>query len=278
MNTDFSHLSNDEQMRSENDFLKMKMMLERGAQFGNIGDQEIPPALENEFLKSVMEYEKQFEDTTYINVFDKIKRPTHFKPVTEIKEADIPAAWEELSDYLSNHGIILDACSPNITARELYRFTTEELFNEEIEDLHMPGMLQCFIYDIFHPDTVYENTRLAKEECIEYILDKIPMKGTYNFKNENLQLNNYYSLSIDEFSKIVNRFKEAYDHLAIDLLQETVCVVNEKESWVTGVYGVTATVGKEFYPLTGKWKVIYEKDDHLEYWYINSVIIEGINF
>lgn len=278
MNIDFSPFSNEEQMRSENDFLKMKMMLERGAQFSNLGDTEIPPELENEFLKSCMEFEKQFEAATYIKVFDKIDRPTHFKPATEIKEADILTAWDELSDYLNHYGIILDACSPNITARELYRFTTEELFDEEIEDLRIPGMMQCFIYDIFHPDIAYENTRLAKEECMEYILDKIPMKERYNFKNENLQLNTYSSLSIDEFARIVNRFKDAYDHLEIDQLQETVCVVNEKESWVTGIYSVTATAGKESYPLSGKWKVVYEKDDHLEYWYINTVIIEGINF
>jgi hypothetical protein len=278
MNSEFSHFTHDEQWKAENDFLKMKMMLEHGAEFGSVGNSEIPPGIENQFLKSVMEFEKQFENTTYIKVFDKLKRPTHFKPVTEIKDADISSAWSELSDYLSQYGVSLDACSPNISPRELYRFTIEELFEEEVEDISLPGMTQCFIYDIFHPDTVYENTRLAKEECIEYILDKIPMQGTYNFKKENLQLNNYPLLSIDEFTKIVNRFKDAYDNLEIDQIQESVCIVQEKESWVTGVYSITATSGKEVYPLSGKWKVVYEKDDHLEYWYINTVIIEGINF
>lgn len=278
MSSEFSHFTHDEQWKAENDFLKMKMMLEHGAEFGSVGNSEIPPDIENQFLKSVMEFEKQFENTTYIKVFDKLKRPTHFKPVSEIKDADISSAWSELSDYLSQYGVSLDACSPNISPRELYRFTIEELFEEEVEDISIPGMTQCFIYDIFHPDTVYENTRLAKEECIEYILDKMPMQGTYNFRKENLQLNNYPLLSIDEFTKIVNRFKEAYDNLEIDQIQESVCIVQEKESWVTGVYSITATSGKEVYPLSGKWKVVYEKDDHLEYWYIHTVIIEGINF
>lgn len=278
MSSDFSHFTHDEQWKAENDFLKMKMMLEQGAEFGIVGNTEIPPGIENKFLKSVMEFEKQFENTTYIKVFDKLERPTHFKPVAEINDADISAAWSELSGYLSQYGVSLDACSPNISNRELYRFTTEELFEEEVEDIMIPGMTQCFIYDIFHPDTVYENSRLAKEECIEYILDKIPMQGTYNFKKENLQLNNYPSLSIDEFSKIVNRFKDAYDYLEIDKIQESVCIVHEKESWVTGVYCVIATIGKEVYPLTGKWKVEYEKDDHLDYWYIHAVTIEGIDF
>ena len=278
MSSDFSHFDHDEQWKAENDFLKMKMMLEQGAEFGSVDNTEIPPGIENKFLQSVMEFEKQFENTTYIKVFDKLERPTHFKPVAEINDTDISSAWSELSDYLSQYGVSLDACSPNISSRELYRFTTEELFEEEVEDISIPGMTQCFIYDIFHPDTVYENTRLAKEECIEYILDKIPMQGTYNFKKENLQLNNYPLLSIDEFTKIVNRFKEAYDNLEIDQIQESVCIVQEKESWVTGIYTVIATSGKEVYPLSGKWKVVYEKNDHLEYWYINTVIIEGINF
>ena len=36
MPEDFSHLSEDEQLKAENDFLKMKLMLEQGAQFGTV--------------------------------------------------------------------------------------------------------------------------------------------------------------------------------------------------------------------------------------------------
>lgn len=278
MHSNFSPFNNEEDLRAENNFLKMKLMLEQGAQFGTVGNNTIPAAIEHEFLQSIINFEKQAENDTQIKVYDKIGRPDHFKSIEDITEADIPIAWEQLSDHLLTHGISLEVCSPNISVKELYRFTLEELFDEEVEDIYIPGLTHCFIYDIFHPDIVFENTRIAKEECLEFILEKMPMQWTHHFRKENLQLNNHYSLCIDEFTKKINQFKNAYDELNIDEIKETVCIVNEKESWVTGIYKVNAGSEKECYQLSGKWKVVFEKDDHLDYWFINGVIIEGIDF
>ena len=278
MNSNFLPLHNDDDLQSENNFLKMKMMLEQGAQFGTIGNRPLPPAIENEFLKSIIEFEKQAANKTYVSVFDKIHRPSHFKSPGELEEVAMPAAWFELSDYLLSHGISLEVCNPNITEKELYRFTIEELFEEEVENISIPGMTQCFIYDLFHPDAIFENTRIAKEECMEYILSKTPMQWTCNFKNENLHLNNNIGLSMAEFIRIINRFKEAHDFLDMVEIKETVCVINENESWVTGNYTMQATVKKEVFPLSGNWKVDFEKEEYLDYWYIKNVCIEGIRF
>lgn len=278
MNADFSQFNNEDEVRAENDFLKMKLMLEQGAQFGSIGDAKIPPEIEHAFLQSIIDFEKQCSNNSFIKVFDKINRPLHFKPVSQIQEKEFPSAWSELSGYLLQYGISLEACSPTISAKELYRFTMEELFQEEVEDISIPGLTQCFIYDSYYPDPVFENTRIAKEECIEFILGNHPMQWTHNFKKENLQLNSHSAISIDQFVKITNRFKEAYDKLELGELIDTICIVNEKESWVTGTYTVIASLDNESYTLTGKWKVVFEKDDYLGYWYINTVIIEGIHF
>src|SRR5690348_13178639 len=106
-----------EQLRSENEFLKMKLMLERGASF-NTGDtkNEIPPEIENKFLNNIIDFESQFDKRKKITVFEKIGRPSHFRPLKEISAEQYEKSWQELSSYLESHNISVDACSPNVTA------------------------------------------------------------------------------------------------------------------------------------------------------------------
>jgi hypothetical protein len=277
MAKEFNFPDDEERLKAENDFLKMKLMLERGAFFGE-QNEELPADVENQFLNGVMAFEKQFEQRKTIRLFEKIGRPRHFKPVGDIPDNEIENAYNSLLDYLHEHSIDLSVCSPNITARELYRFVTEELYGYEMDDIDLPGWTTNFIYDEFHPDPVYDNTRAATEDCIYYILQKEPMKWTHHFKNENLQLNEHHGLMIEELKNMVNRFKMAYDNLEINDIKAIKCIVNEKESWVEGNYSISATSGNNAYPLSGDWKVVFEKDEEFDYWYINSVAVKGINF
>ncbi len=278
MSIEFENFPDDDQLEDENNFLKMKLMLEKGATFGTADSKDLSPEIEHQFLKNIMEFEKQFEEHKTIRVFDKIEKPTHFKPAADIPDEEIEKAWEALSDLLRKHGISLDVCSPNISKRELYRFTVEELFEYEMDDIDIPGMMHGFIYDEFYPDPVYENTNAATEDCINYILRKEPMEWTPHFRKENLQLNQHVSLSEEELKIIVNMFKLAYDDLEIKEIIETESIVDENISWVTGTYNVVALSGKDACTLAGNWKVGFEKDDELGYWYINNVQVEGINF
>jgi hypothetical protein len=275
---DFDHLEGDEKLKAENEFMKMKLMLERDASFGTGGEGVLPAETENEFLRNIIEFEKQFEEHKTIKVFDKIGRPAHFKPAAEIPDEEIANAWDYLSDHLDRYGISLGACSPNISKRELYRFTLEELFAYEMDDMNIPGMMHGFIYDEFHPDTVYDNTRAATDDCIKYILQQEPLEWTHHFSDDGLRLNGYYPLSINELKNIVNRFKEAYNSLEINEIEAGNCIIDDKLSTVTGKYAVTATIDTENHLLSGNWKVIFLLDEELGYWYITTIEINGINF
>jgi len=274
----FEHLDDEEKLKAENDFLKMKLMLERGGYFSAANENEVPAGVENEFLKGVIEFEKQFDERKTIKVFDKIGRPSHFRFVSEIDDKKINEAWNELSKYLNEHSINLAVCSPNISPKELYRFTVEELFECEIEDMNIEGMMLGFIYDEFHPDPVYDNTRAAQEECITYILQKRPLEWTHHFRKQDLRFNEHFPLTIDQLRKLADNFKNAYDVIQINEVKSFEAVVNEMKSIVTGSYEISATYGKEVHQLTGNWKVAFEKDERIGYWYINEVRIEGIQF
>lgn len=278
MNPEFKNLNEEDSLKAENEFLKMKMMLEHGAHFGGSGNKELPPQLENEFLNYIMEFEKQAANPTYIKVFDKIGRPTHFKPVISIPESEMEKELDALINYLNGYGINLSVCSPNITTKELYRFAVEELFEYEMNDMNIPGYTTGFIYDEFHPDPVYDNTRAATEDYINYILEKDPLELTHHLNDDNLRLNEHYPLTIEALKKLVNQYKDAYDSIDVIEISAENCEVNEDNSFVNGNYSVEAFAGIEKHFLSGKWKVAFRRNDEFGHWSITDIVIEGINF
>ena len=97
MEKDFSDLPEEERLRAENEYLKMKLMLETGIEFG--GNAEAlagMPELENEFLRSVAAFEQQWGNSCKVTVFDKIGKPDFFKPVAEIPDNEIDSCWKDL--------------------------------------------------------------------------------------------------------------------------------------------------------------------------------------
>jgi hypothetical protein len=275
----FEHLEGDDRLKAENEFMKMKMMLEKGAEFYTEKEgAELPAELENMFLSNIMEFERQFEQHRTVKIFDKIGRPTHFKPVAQVQDHEIMDAWKKLSEHLQQHGITLDACSPNVTKRELYRFTLEELFDYEITDMNIPGMMQGFIYDEFHPDHIYDNTRLATDHGIKQLLSKKPLEHLFPFRRENLRLNNHYPVSEGQFKALVNQFKAAYDEIGEAEITGVSCMIDKEICLVKGEYKVTVTLSGESIQLSGKWLTEFKLEKELGYWYIHTILVEGIQF
>ena len=281
MEANFENLPEDEKLKADNDFLKMKMMLENGAQFGDMqgGNNSLDPAIENIFLRNVMAFEEKFAgERKVIKLFDKIGRPAQFVPVSKIPANDFETAWKELDDYLQMKNICLNALSPKVTAQELYRFTVEELFNEELDDFDLDGFTTNFTYDEFYPDIEYENTNTAVEDCITAILRTQPLEWMTYFYKGILTLNNHLQLSEDDFKAKVNAFKQAYDEIDTVEIAATGFTVQGNCCTVKGNYSCAAMVDKDTIQLSGDWEVVFEQDTDLNYWYINNVQIAGINF
>lgn len=271
-------LSKEEELRAENDFLKMKLMLERGAQFGTVDSKaELPAEVENEFLKYISEFEKQADSSVRVKIFDKIDRPAHFKPVSQISDENIEEAWKELSEYLERYGISLDVCSPNVTNRELYRFAVEELFEYETCDIKIPGMVQGFIYDEFYPDTAYDNTVMATQ-TISSIFRARPIEWLVHFRANKISLNQHLELSEEEVKYLINRFKKAYDDIQINKVEDHECMVFEDKCVVKGIYDAVGILSNEQIPLVGEWKIQLFKNEIAGYWDICQLEITGVDF
>jgi len=270
-------INNDDAVRAENEFLKMKMMIERGAQFSGASS-GCTPEMENQFLKYIMEFEKLSENPKRIRLYDKINCPSHFPPSNEIDDASIDAKYGELIAYLNQFDINVSVCSPNISRRELYRFITEELFNEEIEDISMPGLVTDFIYDLYHPDPVYDNLRCAVDECIAAILSDRPAEWMHLYRHEKLQLNDHYLLTAVEFRAKLDNFKSNYRNIRELAISGAECRVESPHCFVMGYHCFEAEYEGERRIFEGKWLVNFEYDSITECWYIFSVEIGGVHF
>jgi hypothetical protein len=269
----------EERLRDENAFLKMKLMLEHGANLSESKDPELPLVVENLFLKSVEEFERKSRGAKPVRIFDKIGRPDKFPPPAEVSDEAINRAWKELRQYLNKYGIDLEVCSPNVSIRELYRFTIEELFQYETDDMIMPGWMTHFIYDEFHPDPVYDNSRIA-----DHVLRMIFRKELFveddmlHFRSCNLEFNNYSAISADEFRQLINRFKDCFDDLLLTGKNEVSCTVNDIQCTTKGTYQAEALLTKEKQFFSGSWEMCFEKDEENGYWYINRIRVEDISF
>jgi hypothetical protein len=278
MNEEFDDLSPEEKLKAENEFLKMKMMLENGAQFGKvegIGENDLPPELENQFLQNIMAFEKQFAERKTIKVYDKIKQPTHFKPVAEIADEDIDEAWTTLQNYMQKFGVNLDVISPNIKSRELYRFATEELFEQETDDIDIPGMMSGFIYDEYYPDPEFESLRQANT-TIQDILKKEALEYAFDFRKDDLQLNKHKGITSDELLEKVNRYKASYDDIIINETELITHNLTENNNKVIGKYSITVHYGSETETIENKWMLELEFDGG--YWVVATALISGIEF
>ena len=277
MEDEFNNLPDGEKLKAENDFLKMKMMLEQGAQFGGNESGELPIDIENEFLRNVMAFEKQFaKERKTIKLFDKLGKPTQFKPASEIPDGEIDKAWNEIHNFLAEHSINLDVCSPNISNRELYRFTVEELFEYETDDMNLPGWTTNFIYDEFHPDPVYDNSRMVEQDLIKDIFRKGDFFYEINFDDAGFVFNNKLYENRAPFFELLKKFKSLFDEIKMAECNITNCEVDGSNCIVKGNYKASAKTGNEEMNFGGDFKVGLILND-MDYWYFKNIQIDGFN-
>jgi hypothetical protein len=275
MDQSFFEQSSRESLQEENEFMKMKLMLERGAVFGGFPAESISPEVENDFLRSIFEMEAQFEQAEMTTIYEKIGRPTHFKPVEQLSEQAIDQAWDQLYDCLQSHAIQLVACSPYVSNRELYRFVTEEFFQVEIEACDPPDVVSVFYYDYFHPDPFYENTETALHDCMRDVFRPKAGDQYFYMLNGGIQLNERTDLTREEYIQKLNSFYGLFDELEILLLEDSGCRVHESECIVSGKYSVRGYSGKETFLYSGTWTVTFIPDADRYFWYVQKVMLEG---
>jgi hypothetical protein len=142
------HEDPDKNLRIENEILQMKLHAEFGGFSGGTGN--LPPEVENEFLKSVLEFERRYKDVKFISVADLIGNPA-IKTAEELSDKAIEVELERLKTLLKANHIAVTFLRQR-DPRFQYKFIIEELMQHATENMVMPGMTKFFVYEEFHPD------------------------------------------------------------------------------------------------------------------------------
>jgi len=144
-------LSPKEKLEAENELLKLKLQ----AEFGMAKmESSLEGGAENEWLNYIYNFEKQYAEGKRCKLYDFIGRPEFLK-VEELPKSEIEPELERLNRVMLSNGIefnVLYDYNPEI----IYRFITEELFERETDDIRIPGMMSCFIYEEFYPNHYYD--------------------------------------------------------------------------------------------------------------------------
>ncbi|HEY8687916.1 MAG TPA: hypothetical protein VIM07_01675 [Chitinophagaceae bacterium] len=193
-----------ENLRIENEILKLKMQAESGAYFSENSNTELPPEIENEFLRNVQQFENAWKDVKYVKVYNAIGEPD-FTKADELSPPEIENELKRLFTLLNKHNINLDVLG-KYEPLTIYRFITEELFEHETDDMQMPGMTKNFIYEEFHP-----NHTMDIEEKTKYFLGHWFEKS---FNEYSWELNDPFILfdgTVLSKQEVINKMNNFFD-------------------------------------------------------------------
>lgn len=152
----------EEQLRIENEILRLKLKAELGGEIEGIeGTENLPPEIENLFLKNILSFEHQYEQVAATTIYQIIKEPA-FTKVEELNEEDLIIAFANIIQLLEDNHIAVDFRG-DYSVREKYRFITEDLFKHETKLVHIEGMTTHYSYEEFYPNHTLAIEDQAKE-------------------------------------------------------------------------------------------------------------------
>lgn len=160
----------EEQLRIENEILKLKLQAELGSGMDTLPD--IPPEVENVFLKHVLSFAHMQENAETVSVYQLIGAPD-FKKHDTLTDRQLPKELDRIEQLMAQHNVVI-TYGGTYPPRDKYYFITEELFPEEILLMKMPDMVLHFVYEDFHPDhrqSVYDIAVSFIEDWLERTVD-----------------------------------------------------------------------------------------------------------
>ena len=200
----------EEQTKNEIELIKLKLEVENGAVI-QTSNGAIPPEIELAWFNHIHNYERMCKEAGYATVYEAIGKPSYQK-IVEISEENRETALEQLLSLMHEQGVDLHYMDGFYSPETIYKFITEELFEEQMCLYRGPegNAFTMFSYEEFHPNHRYDLESVT-EEWLESILGEkewIPQWLDHYYEN-NVTLNHQY-LPIAEYSDKVILFKKTY--------------------------------------------------------------------
>lgn len=194
----------EEIQRALNESKKRSLEERYGGRFSSTGP-DLPPEIEAEWLENIEEFERQFEQAGQTTVAKYIGDPA-LRRLVDVPSEELDAALTEITELLASNNIEVhfDASVP---ATERYRFITEELLAEEMDDIRVDGMTQHFIYEEFHPNHKLD-AELEAEMFVREILSHEAEARLLSFSNHELYASDGSPLTPEQMLERVMAFRE----------------------------------------------------------------------
>ncbi len=263
-------LNPEDELKAENELLKLKLELEHGMKQSETS--LLTPEAENQWLNRMYEFEQQYKDSQRVKVYDAIGRPD-FRKLDDLPGEEIPKALEELLSLMGRKGIALDCCCEYEDA-VIYKFITEELFEHEMDDISIEGMVYHFIYEEFHPNHEYDLRRYATE-FVESLLHR-----KWNSEFDVFQLDDIITFkgkdyNSDEISAITLAFQENRTfHIDKLEIKQVIFDVEQGAGEVQGQLAYHAHSSQSSLFHQGPIEICFEYESG--YWYINGFHLPGL--
>lgn len=254
-----------DELSTENELMKLKMMAEFGGDF--VGGDDIPPDIENQFLKQILNFHKLHDNSKVTTVYKYIGEP-EYNHVHDLSDKEVVKELKHLMKLMEKNGVSLTVLAET-PKREVYRFITEELFKHEIEDIKVKGWLNQFVYEEFYPNPGYDVKHTAFL-CLESIFSKNSHLITEHFSEE---MKDSIGLQMDteEMLEKIKRFQSHFNN--IKLVDHTFSKVEiDKEAGTAHVaaevtYKTQAEKGRRFKAEDTVIELYLSKSKHIDSWW-----------
>jgi len=264
----------DTEITTENELLKLKMMAEFGGDF--TGSENLPPEVEHLFLKQINRFHQLHDKAGMIKIYDFIGAPL-YNHVHDLSDKEIKKELKKLLTLLAKKGIVVETLS-GVGNKEMYRFVTEEIFKQEIQDIRMPNWTIHMLYEEFHPSDEFE----IKHQCgaaLAFLFDKHFIHADFIFldemksslglgmeKEELIEKIDTYKLGYNQMVFIGAEFKE----VDLDLEQLTAHVT------VLADFKTQVQKGRRFKKDSAEVQITLVKDTSTQYWMVQQMLCDLI--
>jgi hypothetical protein len=257
------------ELTTENELLKLKMMAEFGGDF--TGSENLPPEVEHLFLKQISKFHHLHEKAGMVKIYEYIGSPL-YNHVHDLSDREIKRELKKLLSLLKKKGIVVETLS-GIGDKEMYRFVTEEIFKQDIQDIRMPNWTIHMLYEEFHPSDEFD----IKNQCgtaLAFLFDKGFISSDFIFMDE-MKSELGLGMEKEELIEKIDTFKLGFNQMffigaefkSIDIDTET----NTATVSVIADFKTQTQKGKRFKPESANINFSLTKDPHLQYWLIERL-------
>ena len=263
-----NNTSYSEFLKQENELTKLKIQAEFGFQLA--GESSLNPAIENIWLKQILDFERAMVTSKKITIGEKLGHPV-FKKITELSVEEIPEALQSVAAVLSSKNLVLDSVAGASDA-ELYKFITEELMSHEVESNSPPNMLTCFIYEEFHPNHEYD----IRKRADDFIVALEGKENDFSFLLSPESDDEIHDIRFQQIKRKLELFKDAFDDVKATLYKIDSVKFDEESAEILFRYKlkVLPAESKAHHTISGEGK--FGLKYLYEWWTITDIVMEGV--